>query len=122
MSKSKYIEEDLHSEDLQEIIAKPLSWLLQRGISFILFTILMILGISVFIKYPEMVNTTLKINITNAPKVMLSKINGNLVDIIAKEGSWVKTNQEIAYMESIADHKQVLDILEQNCNKRKLLF
>jgi multidrug efflux pump subunit AcrA (membrane-fusion protein) len=110
---SKYIEEDLHSEDLQEIIAKPPSWLLQRGISFILFTILMIFGISVFIEYPETINTTLKINATNAPKVMLSKINGNLVDIIAKEESWVKANQDIAYMESLADHQQVLTILER---------
>ena len=64
MAKSNYIEQDLHSEDLQEIIAKPPSWLLQRGISFILLTILMILAISVFIKYPEMVNATLKINTT----------------------------------------------------------
>jgi len=111
MAKSNYIEQDLHSEDLQEIIAKPPSWLLQRGISFILLTILMILAISVFIKYPEMVNATLKINTTNAPKVMLSKINGNLIEILLQDGSWVKANQEIAYMESIADHKQVLDIL-----------
>lgn len=105
-------EEDIHSEELQDIIAKPPSWLLQRGISFVLITILMILGISVFIKYPEMVQAPLKFNTSDAPKVMLSKVNGNLVKILANEGAWVKKNQEIAYLESIADHHQVIKILD----------
>lgn len=112
MEKRNYIDEEIHSEDLQEIIAKPPSWLLKRGIFFILLTILMILGISVFIKYPEMVNTSLKFNTSNAPKVMLSKINGNLINILVQDGSWVKTNQAVAYMESIANHQQVLEILD----------
>jgi len=105
-------EEDIHSEELQDIIAKPPSWLLQRGISFVLITILMILGISVFIKYPEMVQAPLKFNTSDAPKVMLSKVNGNLVKILANEGAWVKKNQEIAYLESVADHHQVIKILD----------
>ncbi|WP_286754180.1 MULTISPECIES: HlyD family secretion protein [Sphingobacterium] len=112
MSKYTFQEQELHSEDLQEIIAKPPSWLLKRGISFILITILMIIGISFFIKYPEIVNTTLKINTSNAPKVMMSRINGNLIKILEKEGAWVHKNEEIAYMESIADHKQVTIILD----------
>ncbi|WP_160069139.1 HlyD family secretion protein [Sphingobacterium bovisgrunnientis] len=118
MAKFSIQEQDLHSEDLQEIIAKPPTWLMKRGISFILLTILMILSISVFIKYPEVVNTNLKFNTTNAPKVMLSKINGNLVNILVQEGAWVSQDQEIAYMESIADHKQVLSIVTHLKNLR----
>ncbi|MFZ4260628.1 hypothetical protein ACFRAE_01200 [Sphingobacterium sp. HJSM2_6] len=112
MSRKPLIEENLHSEELQDIIAKPPSWLLQRGISFVLITILMILGISVFIKYPEMIQAPLKFNTSDAPKVMLSKVNGNLVKILVKEGIWVKKNQEIAYLESVADHQQVINILD----------
>lgn len=86
MSKKLLNQDDFHSEELQDIIAKPPSWLLQRGISFVLITILMILGISVFIKYPEMVQAPLKFNTSDAPKVMLSKVNGNLVKILVNEG------------------------------------
>ncbi|MFZ4263760.1 HlyD family secretion protein [Sphingobacterium sp. HJSM2_6] len=118
MPKYLLIEEDIHSEELQDIIAKPPSWLLKRGISFILITILMILGISVFIKYPEIVNAPLKFNSDNAPKMLLSKVDGNLVKLLVKEGVWVKKNQDIAYIESVADHDQVIKILDYLKNIR----
>ncbi|MFD2553544.1 HlyD family secretion protein [Sphingobacterium tabacisoli] len=113
MAKKNYIDEDIHSEDLQEIIAKPPSWLLRRGISFILLTILMIIGLSVFIRYPEMVPVSMKFNTSNAPKALVSKVNGNLVGILIKEGQWIEKGTDVAYLESIADHKQVIDILER---------
>lgn len=113
MAKKNYIDEDIHSEDLQEIIAKPPSWLLRRGISFVLLTILMIISLSVFIRYPEMVPVSMKFNTSNTPKALISKVNGNLVGILVKEGQWIEKGTDVAYLESIADHKQVIDILER---------
>lgn len=113
MAKKNYIDEDIHSEDLQEIIAKPPSWLLRRGISFVLLTILMIISLSVFIRYPEMVPVSMKFNTSNAPKALVSKVNGNLVGILVKEGRWIEKGTDVAYLESIAEHKQVIDILER---------
>lgn len=113
MAKKNHIEEDIHSEDLQDIIAKPPSWLLRRGISFVLLTILMIISLSVFIRYPEMVPVSMKFNTSNAPKALVSKVNGNLVAILAKEGKWIDKGADVAYLESIADHQQVLDILDR---------
>lgn len=112
MSKEKYIYEDIHSEDLQEIIAKPPSWLLQRGISFVLMTVLLILGLSFFIKYPETVHTNMKFTTTNAPKVIITQGNGVLTRLLANDGDWVEKNHEIAYLESTADHEQVIGLLE----------
>ncbi len=111
MANKNYIEEDIHSEDLQEIIAKPPSWLMKRGISFILLTILMIFSLSVFIRYPEMVPVSMKFNTSNAPKALVSKVNGNLVTILINEGKWVEKQADIAYLESIGNHKQVISIL-----------
>jgi len=109
----KNIQEDIHSEDLQEIIAKPPSWLLRRGVSFILTTIVIIFTLSVFIRYPEMVPVTMKFNTSNAPKALVSKVNGNIVGIRVKEGQWIEKGTDIAYLESIGDHQQVIDILER---------
>ncbi|WP_316820456.1 HlyD family secretion protein [Pedobacter gandavensis] len=106
-------EEDIHSEDLQEIISSPPSWLLKRGISFVLLTILLILGLSVFIKYPEVVRTTLKFNTTDAPKVIVNKTDGNLTKILVEEGTWVTPNTDLAYLESTANHQQVLSLLNR---------
>jgi len=105
--------EDIHSEDLQEIISKPPSWLLQRGITFIVLTIFMIFGLSFFIRYPEVVTVSMKFNTSNAPKVLTSKVNGNLVKILAKDGTTVEKNSDIAYLESVADHDQVLSLLDK---------
>lgn len=113
MAKKNYVEEDIHSEDLQEIITKPPSWLMKRGISFILLTILIIFSLSVFIRYPEMVPVSMKFNTSNAPKALTSKVNGNLVTILINEGQWVEKQADIAYLESIGDHKQVISILER---------
>ncbi|KGE13340.1 HlyD family secretion protein [Sphingobacterium deserti] len=110
--KTGYYEDDLHSEDLQEIIAKPPSWLLQRGITFILLTVLMMIGLSFYIKYPEMVAANLKFNTVQAPKVVVSKTQANISRLLVADESWVKANTGLAYMESTADHGQVLMVLD----------
>ncbi|MDR2270971.1 MAG: HlyD family secretion protein [Sphingobacterium sp.] len=111
--KSLITESDLHSADLQEIIAKPPSWLLRRGGTFILLTVLIIGGLSTFIRYPEMVNTSIKFNTADAPKVVSAKVGGNLVKLLAKDGTWITTGTPLAYLESTADHEQVLMLLER---------
>ncbi|MBB2953468.1 HlyD family secretion protein [Sphingobacterium sp. JUb56] len=113
MEKTTFMEEDVHSEDLQEIISKPPSWLLKRGITFIVLTVFMILGLSFFIRYPEVVTVSMKFNTSNSPKVLTSKISGNLVKMLVNDGVLVDENTDIAYLESVADHSQVLSLLDK---------
>lgn len=113
MTKIHEAYEDIHSEDLQEIIAKPPSWLLKRGISFILLTILLILGLSFYIKYPEMVRTEMRFSTTNSPKVIINPSNGVLAKLLVKDGATVERNQDIAYLESTAAHEDVIDLLSK---------
>jgi multidrug resistance efflux pump len=111
MAKNTFMDEDIHSEDLQEIISKPPSWLLKRGITFIILTIFMLLGLTFFIRYPEVVPVSMKFNTSSAPKVLTGKVTGNLVKILVKDGTVVDKNTDIAYVESVADHHQVLHLL-----------
>jgi multidrug resistance efflux pump len=113
MVKKKLLDDDIHSEDLQDIISKPPSWLLKRGISFVMITLLLIIAMSVFIRYPEVVHSTMKMNTTNAPKVIVNKVNGNLISLLVPDGDWVKQDQAIAYIESTADHEHVLTLLNR---------
>lgn len=113
MANTSQMKEDIHSEDLQEIISKPPSWLLKRGITFIVLTIFMIFGISFFLRYPEVVSVPMKFNTSNAPKVLTSKVNGNMIRIMVKDGTSVDKNTDIAYLESVADHDQVLSLLDK---------
>ncbi|WP_433863972.1 HlyD family secretion protein [Sphingobacterium thalpophilum] len=113
MAKTTILDEDIHSEDLQEIISKPPSWLLKRGITFIVLTIFMIFGLTFFIRYPEVVPVSMKFNTSSAPKVLTAKVTGNLVKILVNDGEAVDKNTDIAYVESVADHKQVLHLLNK---------
>ncbi|MEN5085952.1 HlyD family efflux transporter periplasmic adaptor subunit [Sphingobacterium faecium] len=113
MAKKTLMDEDIHSEDLQEIISKPPSWLLKRGITFIVLTIFMLFGLTFFIRYPEVVPVSLKFNTSSAPKVLTGKVTGNLVKILVKDGTAVDKNTDIAYLESVADHHQVLHLLDK---------
>lgn len=105
--------EDVHSEDLQDIIAKPPSWLLKRGISFILLSVLLLFGATFYIKYPEMVHTTMRFTTTNSPKVIINQNNGILLRLLVGDGEMVTKDQDIAYLESTADHQQVTDLLRK---------
>lgn len=113
MAKNTMMDEDIHSEDLQEIISKPPSWLLKRGITFIVLTIFMLFGLTFFIRYPEVVPVSMKFNTSSAPKVLTGKVTGNLVKILVKDGTSVDKNTDIAYVESVADHHQVLHLLDK---------
>lgn len=113
MAKKTLMDEDIHSEDLQEIISKPPSWLLKRGITFIVLTIFMLFGLTFFIRYPEVVPVSMKFNTSSAPKVLTGKVTGNLVKILVKDGTAVDKNTDIAYLESVADHHQVLHLLDK---------
>ncbi|HAL51418.1 HlyD family secretion protein [Sphingobacterium multivorum] len=113
MKESSIIESDIHSEDLQDIIAKPPSWLLRRGITFILLTVLIILGMSVFIRYPETVDSKVRFNTMDAPKVLAAKVNGSLVKLLKKDGEWLEAGSPLAYLESTADHDQIIILLDK---------
>ena len=113
MAKKTLMDEDIHSEDLQEIISKPPSWLLKRGITFIVLTIFMLFGLTFFIRYPEVVPVSMKFNTSSAPKVLTGKVTGNLVKILVKDGTAGDKNTDIAYLESVADHHQVLHLLDK---------
>lgn len=104
--------EEIHSEDLQDIIAKPPSWLLKRGITFVFIVLASILGLSFMITYPDTINASIKINALNGPKVVVNKVPGNIDKIFVKDGESVAKGEVLAYMESTADHSQILLLLK----------
>lgn len=112
MKKNKRSEE-IHTEDLQDIISKPPSWLLKWGITLVLSILLVIVVMSAFIRYPDIVRAGVKINAINAPKAVVPRVSGTLSKLLAKEGIRVRSGQVLAWMESSGKHDQVLNLLEK---------
>jgi len=104
---------EVNSEEVQEIITAVPSWILRRGITLIFGILLVIVLISAFIQYPDVVKTSLKVNSLNAPKAVLVKQTGKIITLLAKEGSNVTQHQPLAFMESTANHTDVLKMQQE---------
>jgi HlyD family secretion protein len=96
---------------MQDIITSVPSWLLRWGITLFFFVLVMLLSLSAFIKYPDIVKTQLKITSPNMPKQVVPKITGKLVKLLVNNNDEVKPGQALAYIESTASHDKVLLLL-----------
>lgn len=96
------------SNEVQEIISHKPNWIVRNGI-FLFFVIIILLIASTFIiSYPDIVNTKAIFTSINAPKEVKTKIEGKLVKLFAKEGQMVKQNELLGFVESRANHREVI--------------
>lgn len=114
--------EQYHSDEMQDIISAPPSWLIRWGMSLFFGVLVMIVGLSAFIRYPDVVKTQLVINSANSPKPIMVKQSGKVIQILVSENQEVNAGQVLAYMESTADHSQVLDLLKNLKDIQAALF
>ncbi|MBS1529229.1 MAG: HlyD family efflux transporter periplasmic adaptor subunit [Bacteroidetes bacterium] len=102
-----------HTDDMQDIITKVPSWLLRWGITLFFFILVLLIGLSAFIRYPDFVEANLKITSPNSPKPIVAKIQGKLVSLLVKQNEDVKAGQPLGYIESTANHARVLALLDK---------
>ncbi len=96
------------SEMMQEIVSDRPSFLIRWGNVFFL-TILILIGVACwFIRYPDMIQATAKLTSINAPKPILCKIDGKLVKLNITENQVVDKGQVLGFIESTANHEEVL--------------
>lgn len=101
-------EVETHNEEVREIITAVPTWILRRGITLIFVVLVLIIFLSAFIRYPEIVKTSLKVSSLNSPKPVISHQQGKLVKILIKEGEQVQDKQPLAFIESTANHTDVI--------------
>lgn len=95
------------SDLVKEVLEAPPSWLVKWGSTWTLVVILMILSISWFVEYPDLVKGAVQITSEDIAKAVNAKKEGLLDEIYVKEGQLVKKNQRIGRLESIANPAEV---------------
>ncbi|MES2650767.1 MAG: HlyD family efflux transporter periplasmic adaptor subunit [Bacteroidota bacterium] len=110
-----------NSEEIQEIITAVPSWILRRGIFLILVVLLSIVLLSAFIRYPDVVKTSLKINSLNSPKGAIAHQSGKLVKLLVRENEHVTAKQPLAFIESTGKHEDVMALGNTLNHLNKLL-
>ncbi|CAM3927536.1 HlyD family secretion protein [Mucilaginibacter galii] len=102
--------EQRHSEEIDDIIKSPPNWLMRFGaVSFLTVLSLMIV-VSYFLRYPDIVKTKLKIVSENAPKSVTAKVGGRLEKLLVAENEVVRQGQPLAYLESTGRHQHVQEL------------
>ena len=102
--------ENLHTDEMQDIITAVPSWLLRWGTILFFAVLILIIGLSSLIRYPDVVKASLKISSPNSPKPIVAKVPGKLVRLLVKENEMVKAGQPLGYIESTAQHEAVLSL------------
>lgn len=105
-------EEVRHSDNVNDIITTPPAWILRWGTMILFLILILTIGFSAIIKYPETIKTQLKINSLNSPKPIVTKISCKIVKLLVRDGDFVTDKQPLSYLESTADHDEVLKLLE----------
>jgi multidrug resistance efflux pump len=111
--------QELHSDEVQEIISSPPSWIVKWGVSLFVLILVFIGIVSYFIKYPDVVPARFVLSSRNAPRQALARANGKVEKILVNDGMVVDKLQPLAYIESSASTENVLklDTLVKNMQR-----
>lgn len=96
------------SNEVQEIISHKPNWIVRNGISLFFLIIVIFVASTFIISYPDIVNARATFTSINAPKEVKTKSDGKLVKLFAKEGQMVKQNELLGFVESRANHQEVI--------------
>ena len=106
----EYEKIELRSDDVQEILGTPPSWILRWGITFVFMGVILLGVVSWIVKYPDIIHAPVQIT-TNVPPVpVVSRSTGYLSKLLVKEGDTVKQGDLLVVMQSSANYEDVFQL------------
>lgn len=100
--------EDLVSEEVKEIISYRPHWMIRRG-NFVFFSILILMILlTFFVQYPDVVNSSARIVALCAPKFAVARKEGKITAIYIANGQTISKGQHLALLEATANYKEVM--------------
>ena len=114
---------ELRNEEVQEILTSVPHWMIRWGSVLFLSLILLLLGISWFVKYPDIIIAEALVTTKNPPQKEYAKATGKFDVILVNDNDVVQSNQNLAVIENTANYKDVfmlqsvLDTLKINHTK-----
>jgi len=99
---------ELRSEEVQEILTQVPNWMIRWGSVLFLSLIVLLLAISWFIKYPDIIVSEVLVTTEIPPQKEYAKATGKFDAILVKDNEIVQKNQNLAIIENTANYKDVL--------------
>ncbi len=98
---------ELRSEDVQEILTRVPHWMIRWGNVLFFILILLLLAISWFVKYPDIIPSEATITTQIPPQKEYAQISGTIDAILIEDNQEVSKNQPLAILENTANYKDV---------------
>ncbi|TXD49769.1 HlyD family secretion protein [Polaribacter sp. IC073] len=98
---------ELRSEEVQEILTKVPNWMIRWGNTLFLLLIVMLLALSWFVKYPDIITSEAIITTKIPPEKEYASITGKIDTIFVKDGEKSYKNQALAIIENTANYTDV---------------
>jgi multidrug efflux pump subunit AcrA (membrane-fusion protein) len=98
---------EIRSEQVQEILSYVPNWMIRWGNTLFLLLIIMLLFITWFIKYPDVIATQVMITTINPPEKIYANSSGKFDAIFVKDLDAVSTDTNLAILENSALYKDV---------------
>jgi multidrug resistance efflux pump len=87
---------ELKSEVLNEVLSAPPSWLVRSGNTIFFLFIVLLIGLSCLISYPDELTGEVSINSIHPPIEFQNQMYGKLVDLQVKDHQWVQKGKVLA--------------------------
>ncbi|WP_400078887.1 HlyD family secretion protein [Winogradskyella sp. R77965] len=98
---------EFRSEEVQEILSEVPHWMIRWGNVLFLSLILMLLFLSWFVKYPDIILSEAVITTQIPPQKEYAKITGKLDAILVEDNQSVQRNQPLAILENTANYRDI---------------
>jgi len=105
---------ELRSEEVQEILGTPPSWLVRWGTVVVLLGFGLLLGVAWFVRYPDVVaSDKLSITTANPPVEVVARTDGKVTLLLVSDTDSVAEKQPLAVLQNTAQYSDVrrLDVL-----------
>lgn len=99
---------ELRAEEVQDLLTREPTWFLRWSITIVAVLVAALFYVSWLIRMPDLVTAPFILTTVNAPKTALARHAGRLAELLVHEGTQVRADAPLAYLESTAQHAQVL--------------
>lgn len=101
---------EIRSEEVQEIMGTPPSWIIRRGITILTVVVFALLVGSYFYKFPDIIHANVTVMSENPPVQIVARTSGRLNELFVQDRQAVNTNTILGIIENPANCNDVYEL------------
>ncbi len=105
-TEEKQLTQEILSEDTQDVISKPPSWLVRWGLTLFFSLFIGVFVLMNIITYPDIIPASFRLTSEENPKSIHNKTEGRLIKLLAKNEDIIQKNHILGYVESTVSHEE----------------